>query len=274
MLFSGGSLAPFMLMAPRAKPQRREDFRMRRLFVLALLGWLIAQGAALAASGTAVGVDKDAQAVGTTETRVLKAGADVFIGDRVVTDAKGLVQILFSDKTKLVVGPNSALLIEDYLLRDDGSVGKLAVNALAGTFRFVTGGAPKDKYQITTPTGIIGVRGTAFDFNVHDDHTTLLVIHGAVNLCNLKKQCVVIGAVCEVGKSDVAEAISLGNTDGLDRAARDAMRGMFPFAETQSRLMGAFRLEQARLCLNRPVAPTVVQDPVSESGDGIKFEQR
>ena len=241
---------------------------MRKLVILALLGWLFVNGAAFAASGTAVGVDQDAQAFAKTETRVLKAGADVFIGDRVVTDAKGLVQIVFSDKTKLVVGPNSALLIEDYLLRDDGSVGKLAINALAGTFRFVTGGAPKDKYLISTQTGTIGVRGTAFDFNVHDDHTTLLVIHGAVNLCNLKKQCVVIGAVCEVGKTDIAEAISMGNTDALDRAGRDAMRGMFPFAETQSRLMGAFRLQQARLCLNRPVGPPVVQDPVGQSGGG------
>lgn len=245
---------------------------MRKLLTLALLGWFLAVGAPQAASGTAVGVDQDAQALGKTETRILKAGADVFIGDRVVTDAKGLVQILFSDKTKLVVGPNSALLIEDYLLRDDGSVGKLAINALAGTFRFVTGGAPKDKYLISTPTGTIGVRGTAFDLNVHDDHTTLLVIHGAVNLCNLEKQCVVIGAVCEVGKTDITEAISMGNTDALDRAARDAMRGMFPFAETQSRLLGAFRLQQARLCLNRPVGPPIVQDPAGQS-DGGSFQK-
>src|SRR5690606_42119301 len=84
------------------------------------------------------------------------------IGDRVVTGPSGQVQILFSDRTELVVGPRSALLIEDYLLRNDGSAGKFAINALSGTFRFVTGGAPKDSYVIKTPTGTIGVRGTAF----------------------------------------------------------------------------------------------------------------
>ena len=93
-------------------------------------------------------------------SRSSSVGSDIFIGDQVVTDARGLVQIKFSDNTKLVVGPNSSLVIEDYLLREDGSGGKLAINALSGTFRFVTGGAAKDRYLIETPTGTIGVRGT------------------------------------------------------------------------------------------------------------------
>ena len=246
---------------------------MRKLLACLALLWAFGSGVAFAASGTALGVDQGADAKTKAETRVLTVGADIFIGDSVITDAKGLVQILFSDKTKLVVGPNSSLLIEDYLLRDDGSAGKLAINALAGTFRFITGGAPKDRYLITTPTGTIGVRGTAFDLNVKPDHTTLLVIHGEVILCTLEKKCVVIGDVCELGKSDVADAVSLGRTDDLDRANRNSMRAMFPYAESQSDLLGAFRQDQARLCLNRPVVPPVIESPDEHDNGGKRGGQ-
>ncbi len=96
---------------------------MRALVLLfgVMVGLSLAPGAALAdASGKALGVDQDARAETRAEVKQLTVGSDIFIGDRVITDARGLVQIKFSDSTKLVVGPNSALLIEDYLLRNDG----------------------------------------------------------------------------------------------------------------------------------------------------------
>lgn len=222
---------------------------LRLLSSIALL-LLVAQPT-LAASGTAVGVDPAARLEDKAGTKTLVVGTDVFIGDRVVTDAKGLVQIRFSDKTKLVVGPRSALVIEDYLLREDGSGGKFAINALSGTFRFVTGGAPKDRYQITTPTGTIGVRGTAFDLNVHEDHYSLLLFHGAVVICNKANKCITVDDFCDVGMADLSDAKLLGNTEDFVGAERTSMRGMFPWAVSESDLMSPFWVAQARECLNR-----------------------
>lgn len=206
-------------------------------------------------AGAALGVDPDAKALAGKATRVLTVGADVFIGDKVVTDAAGLVQIRFSDKTELVVGPNSSLVLEDYLLRNDGSAGRLAIDALAGTFRFVTGGAAKDRYAITTPTASIGVRGTAFDFTVEGLKTTVLVFHGAVLLCTLDNKCVTVDDTCELGEADSTQSLVLGKTDDVRSAGRDALRTLFPYADNQADLLTAFKLEQARRCLNRP-APT------------------
>lgn len=222
---------------------------LRLLSSIALL-LLVAQPV-LAASGTAVGVDPAARLEDKAGTKTLVVGTDVFIGDRVVTDAKGLVQLRFSDKTKLVVGPRSALVIEDYLLREDGSGGKFAINALSGTFRFVTGGAPKDRYQITTPTGTIGVRGTAFDLNVHEDHYSLLLFHGAVVICNKANKCITVDDFCDVGMADLSDAKLLGNTEDFVGAERTSMRGMFPWAVSESDLMSPFWVAQARECLNR-----------------------
>ncbi len=227
---------------------------------------MLLSGSALAASGVAMGVDQNATLEAESGTRVLAVGSDIFIGDKVVTDASGLVELLFSDKTRLVVGPRSSLVIEDYLLREDGSAGKLAVNALAGTFRFITGGAAKDRYLITTPTGTVGVRGTAFDLNVDARQTSLLLFHGAVILCTLDDKCVVVDEVCELGQASTAEALVLGLTDEIRGQAREALRTLFPYANSQSELLAAFRLENARRCLNRPV--TVPEhDPISDSDE-------
>ena len=247
---------------------------MRR-FVLAfaLLAALAGQ-TALAASGTALGVRPEASAETAGANRVLEVGADIFIGDLVTTGRKGNVQIRFSDRTELVVGPNSSLVIEDYLLRDDGSAGKLAVNALAGSFRFVTGGAPKDRYLIRTPTGTVGVRGTAFDLNVVADHTSLLLIEGAVRMCNLAGQCVDVDEVCEVGRFDLGSADLLGSAQTFKGDTRTRMRGMFPYAADQSSLLGAFRLEQAFRCLNREVPKPVPKDWPDEEEERPRRDQR
>jgi len=252
--------------APEVCPVAWED-SMRALIMLLTLGVGLAAGPALAdASGKALGVDQDAKAETKAGVKVLTVGADIFLGDKVVTDARGLVEIKFSDSTKLVVGPNSSLVIEDYLLRNDGSNGKLAINALSGTFRFVTGGAPKDRYLIETPTGTIGVRGTGFDFNSDSRHMSLMLYHGTVVICNKSNDCVTVDDVCEIGMADLSEAQILGNAREMSDAERDQMRGMFPYSVDESDLLGQFRIAQARECLNRPVVPTV-QEPTSDKGD-------
>lgn len=241
---------------------------MRALVLLfsLLVGLGLAPGAAFAdGSGKALGVDQDAKAETKAGIKELVVGSDIFIGDKVVTDARGLVQIRFSDSTKLVVGPNSSLLIEDYLLRENGSGGKLAVNALSGTFRFITGGAPKDRYLIELPTGTIGVRGTALEVKGDGTHYTAILLHGAIVVCNNANECVTLDNVCDIGMADVSEASILGNSQTMTQAERDQMRAMFPWVGSDGDLLGPFRVPDARECFNRPVTPTQ-QDPASEQG--------
>jgi hypothetical protein len=215
--------------------------------------WALTQGLAFAASGTALGVDPDAEAKRSAETLLLRVGSDIFIGDRVITGQTGQVQIKFDDRTELVVGPSSSLVIEDYLLREDGSAGKLALNALAGTFRFVTGGAPKDRYTIKTPTGTIGVRGTAFELYVTNKWYYVLMQHGSVIGCNGPgDKCMVLDAVCEVGQVSRNDVIVVGQTDEVSGEDRDKLRWMFKYAASQKPLLREFRITGAERCLKRP----------------------
>ena len=215
---------------------------------LVALGLLSFSSPSLAASGTALGVMPAAAVETKADSKVLTVGADIFIGDRVVTGAGGQVQIKFSDQTELVVGPNSALLIEDYLLREDESAGKFAINALSGTFRFTTGRAPKDRYLIKTPTGTIGVRGTSFDFNSDTQETRVLLYHGQVVLCNLDNTCVTLDDTCELGAYDLGKSEILGHTDDFKGSAREDLKASFRYAQSQAPLLGAFRVDEAKEC--------------------------
>jgi len=233
---------------------------MRKFMLLAAALLPLLATPAFAESGVALGVDQDAQAETSGKIRVLNVGSDVTIGDRVVTDANGLVQIKFSDRTELVVGPRSSLVIEDYLLRADGSAGKVVVNALAGSFRFVTGGAAKDRYVIKTPTGTVGVRGTAFDLNVAEGIASLLLFNGAVRMCNLRGDCVILDESCEIGQYDPTQAVLVGHADLIQGDNRATLRAMFPYSVSQVPLLREFWLEEARRCLNRPTTTVLPQE--------------
>lgn len=222
---------------------------MKRLLIL-MSSLMLAAGAslALAETGTAVGVDPDALADFQGNVRTLVVGADVSVGETVVTGPSGQVEIIFSDNTKLVVGPGSQLLIEDYLLRNATTADKVAVSALAGTFRFITGKSPKSAYQIKTPTGTIGVRGTAFDFTVVAATTSVVLYHGAVRICAKSGKCVELTAKCEAGTYDIRDSLVLRSEEKYV----DGFRGLFPYAINEMPLRREFRIAGARQCMIKP----------------------
>ncbi len=221
----------------------------------AILFVLGGTAAALSApAGSAVGVDPAAEINSTGSLRTLVVGEDVFLGDLIRTSTGGSAQILFEDGTKLVVGPGSALTIEDYLLRADGSAGKMVIGALAGTFRFATGNAAKDRYSIKTPSGTIGIRGTEFDFVVDGPKSTrVLMYSGTTELCAKTGECSELSETCELGEMGKHVSTSLGLANELDRAARKELRGQFVYGATQQPLVGAFRMKEAASCLLSPL---------------------
>jgi len=241
-------------------------FSRSRLLAALLASSMMLCQPVLAAGGTALGVKPQANLLSAGQTIVLVVGKDIQIGDEVTTGQSGQVQIKFDDETELVVGPNSKLVIEDYLLRGDNSAGKLAINALAGTFRFATGTAAKDRYQITTPTGTIGVRGTEFDFVVDEEGTRVLLFEGAVRICSSSGDCTEITDTCSLGIFDEVESADTGATTDLTRKQRDALRAAFKYAQDQSPLLREFWFNNARQCLN-PVAGDALPGSILEPSD-------
>jgi hypothetical protein len=211
-----------------------------------------AMTAAHAQSGQAQAVDPGAEARGK-QTRQVVVGLDVFIGDRIVTDGSGEVQILFADNTRLVVGPRSALLIDDYLLREDGSAGKMVLDVLGGTFRFITGGAAKDKYVINTPSGTIGVRGTAFQLVSTDIEDWVMVESGIVIGCGEGGgECATSAGICEIMVIRPGSAEIAGHGDDFSGEERDALKEKFKYTMSQLGLLNKYRVRGAERCLRKP----------------------
>lgn len=246
----------------------------RLLGLISAMLLMLLPGPALAdAAGTAKGVDPQADALRGTTIQTLVVGSDIFLGDKIHTGPKGLVQILFADNTKMVVGPDSSLTIEDYLLRNDGSAGKFVVDMLTGSFRFATGNAPKNKYQINTPTGTIGIRGTAYDVFVEPDGTTwILLYHGALRFCSNSGQCEEITDVCAIGQYDATQAQNVGTGPQTVGAERKSLQERFRYAMDQSPLLREFWEKNSFDCLHKaPDVPPVEEhhpDPKPRVPDG------
>ena len=110
-------------------------------------------------SGIVIAVVQQSEADGETGRRTLLQEAAVYSGDRIITGPSGEAQVKFRDDTKLVVGPNSMMIIDAFVFSDEDTAREISINAVRGAFRFITGNSPKDVYSITTPTATIGVRG-------------------------------------------------------------------------------------------------------------------
>lgn len=224
---------------------------------------LVFCGPAFAADGQAVGVDPDAEARLDGAGRTLVVGSDIWVGDTVVTGPRGQVQIIFDDETKLVVGRGSSLLIEDYLLRGDHTADRIAINALAGTFRFITGNSPKPAYEINTPTATIGVRGTKFDFVVSRDSTRLVLFEGAVRMCNDNGVCTEVTGHCDLGIATNDGAVLVTRAD----PARLPLVSDFFYIRFQSPLIQSFRVDGASQCrdgVTQALTPNSTNDTAAE----------
>lgn len=131
---------------------------------LALAGYG-ASGWAQERSGTLKNVEGEVTLV--REGRNLPAipGGALREGDRIVTGRKSAAAATLQDGTVLSVGPNSTLDLTQYAFEPVSQNGSLLVNLLQGTVRMVTGIMGKSNpelIKLTTPTTVVGVRGTDF----------------------------------------------------------------------------------------------------------------
>lgn len=95
--------------------------------------------------------------------RIAESGQAVFMGDEVETDAQGHLQILLLDETVFTIGPNSAIIIDEFVYDPKTHDGKMKASITQGIFRYVSGRiAAKKPSNVTLklPTATIGIRGT------------------------------------------------------------------------------------------------------------------
>lgn len=110
-------------------------------------------------------------------TRALRRAATVNVGDVVTTD-EGSVQLRMKDGAVIVVGAGAELEIRAYSYQEGGADDEAVLHIAKGMLRTVTGSIDKSNYTMTTPTGTIGIRGTAYSVVVGTDGTVSVALEG------------------------------------------------------------------------------------------------
>jgi hypothetical protein len=146
---------------------------------------------ALAASAdTRVGVTGavNPAAAGTPpgeETRALTVGDDIIYRERVVTTTDGQAQILFLDQSSLLIGPNSTVVIDEFVYDPATNKGNMAATLTQGSFRYIGGKLSRQgNATLKTPVATLGIRGS--DVTVEYDPSrrfmNVVTTHGLASL--------------------------------------------------------------------------------------------
>jgi hypothetical protein len=108
-------------------------------------------------------VNRASPATGRAARARLAPGQDIFMRDGIDTAAQSMTQLLLLDESTFTLGPQSEVVIDDFVYDPSAAGGVLTASAVKGTFRFISGqiGAVRTpNISIKTPSAVIGVRGT------------------------------------------------------------------------------------------------------------------
>jgi hypothetical protein len=92
-------------------------------------------------------------------------GTPVQQSDTLVTGADGAAGIVFTDNSRLSIGPNTVLGIDKYAFDSTTHAGQFDANLKKGTLAVISGKMVKqspEAMRVRTPSSIMGVRGTEF----------------------------------------------------------------------------------------------------------------
>jgi hypothetical protein len=124
-----------------------------------------------------------------SQRRSITSGDKMFADEVVETANNGKGQLLFLDETSLTVGPDSRLTLDKFVFDPNASRATVSMTAVRGVFRFISGSLPKQAYEIKTPAGIVGVRGTIFDLIVFANGDVMLrLVEGGLIFTTLTGQ--------------------------------------------------------------------------------------
>ncbi|WP_428687678.1 FecR family protein [Roseibium sp.] len=217
--------------------------------------------------GTTVEASRTVRATGGAKPRLVLVDTEIYENDRLRANASGNAQIRLIDGTKIVVGPNADVKIDDFVFNKNKTVKRLTISATRGAFRFISGNSKHSAYKIKTPNGTIGVRGTAFDVTITRQGTNIALLRGSLNVCDYSQRCREIRNRCDyvlVNRRGVTK--DRLNSDRL----RDQAKTLFPLLVDEKRLHRPFKqfasgctFMRARIAPDRvpPAAPKPV--PIS-----------
>ncbi len=99
------------------------------------------------------------------QTLSAKIGLELYQNDTLRTGRDGSIGVVFSDETLLSLGPESTLVIDEFVFAPREGRFSIAIRMVKGTVAYLSGLIAKlapESTHFRTPTSSIGIRGTKF----------------------------------------------------------------------------------------------------------------
>lgn len=142
---------------------------MRNRLIIALLTAAAVLSTQAKAEGEALGfvkrVSGEVDLISATEVIAAEPGLPVYLGNKIKTGNNGSLGLTFKDNTVISLGPDTEVVIDEYLYAPATDQLKLTASLLQGTLHYISGVIAKlrpEAVSVVTPAGVIGVRGTRF----------------------------------------------------------------------------------------------------------------
>lgn len=118
------------------------------------------------------------------ETRKLKRRSEIFSVDKITTGDKSKAQFSMSDGGLITLKENTEILISNYKYNLEAGEASATLEIVNGGLRSISGLIKKSggDYQVKTPVGSIGIRGTHFAVEVVGNETLLAVYSGNIDV--------------------------------------------------------------------------------------------
>jgi len=102
----------------------------------------------------------------------LQSGTPIPQNAHITTAPGGRFQLLLLDETVFTLGPNSDMVLDEFVYDPKTNAGKITASLAKGTFRFITGKIAHrdtDNVKLKIPVGDLGFRGTDVETEVSPD---------------------------------------------------------------------------------------------------------
>lgn len=171
----------------------------------------IVAGKTLLAKGIVNAVNPD-----TNNVRSLKRRSKIMSIDNITTGEKSKAQFSMSDGGLITLKENTEISVSHYEFDQDTQKGSATLEVISGGLRSISGLIKKTggDYQVKTPVGSIGIRGTHFAVEVAGDDVYFGVYSGNIDIALNNNQ-----------------SLSLGVTEGFAFASVNQAGEVTPFTQ-------------------------------------------
>ncbi len=141
---------------------------MKRIFMLCLAILIFLPGVAMADEmpiGKTKTTKGEAFMIRGAKEMPLTIGDKIFQKDTIRTGANSSVGILFEDNTILSLGPNSEIVIDEYVFAPEKGLLSMIARMVRGTASYLSGLIGRlapESVKFLTPDATVGIRGTQF----------------------------------------------------------------------------------------------------------------